>query len=563
MVTHFLTLRALAGELDALFRSLRIAGIFTQQKNEMIVSAESAHAGPQGEREAPSIHISVDPQENYLFASDATSRARRNSVDIFVEVAGSVIGGVSIVPYDRTVRIDLDDGRLIFMQLYGSAASNVYLTDPQLKVLNAFKNRKRLEGSLLLAHESRFDPDLLDDAGMFTAAVRTSSSATTFQALKSTLPILGSTYAREALFRAEIDAHGPAGELSDAAVDRLHAGVREILAAPVRGGATIYSPSDAPPVFSAIPLHHLATEEHRGFESVSEGVKSFIGRASRSRTFHTEKNELLDSIKKELDRTRRSLEAAGAGSRESLRADEYERMGRLVMENLRRVEEGADRIVVSVPAAAGREASSLAIALNPALTPARNAQEYFGKAKKARVAETETVGRLRRLKSKGEVLGELLGELESAADMDQVTAIRKKHARLTKTNVTPVRGADDSPLPFRTFEVAGGFKVLTGKSSAGNDLLTTRYAKPNDLWFHARGASGSHTVLKVEKGQHVPKEAIRAAAAIAAYYSKMRNASNVPVAYCERKYVHKPRGAPPGTVTLEREEIVFVNPRLP
>jgi len=30
-----------------------------------------------------------------------------------------------------------------------------------------------------------------------------------------------------------------------------------------------------------------------------------------------------------------------------------------------------------------------------------------------------------------------------------------------------------------------------------------------------------------------------------------------------KKFVRKPRGAPPGTVALEREEVLFVPPQLP
>ena len=116
---------------------------------------------------------------------------------------------------------------------------------------------------------------------------------------------------------------------------------------------------------------------------------------------------------------------------------------------------------------------------------------------------------------------------------------------------------------FRIFVVAGGFEVWVGKNSANNDLLTTKYSKPHDIWFHARGASGSHTVLKTSRNKSPSKEVIYQAARIAAYYSKMRKATNVPVAYCERKYVRKPKGAPAGTVTLEREKVVFVEPRLP
>jgi len=86
----------------------------------------------------------------------------------------------------------------------------------------------------------------------------------------------------------------------------------------------------------------------------------------------------------------------------------------------------------------------------------------------------------------------------------------------------------------------------------------------NDLWFHARGASGSHVVLRVGTGVGDPsKEAKEAAAAIAAYYSKQRNAKYVPVAMTERKYVRKPKGSPPGTVAIDREKVMVVTPKLP
>jgi predicted ribosome quality control (RQC) complex YloA/Tae2 family protein len=122
---------------------------------------------------------------------------------------------------------------------------------------------------------------------------------------------------------------------------------------------------------------------------------------------------------------------------------------------------------------------------------------------------------------------------------------------------------EDGLPPFRIFTVVGGFEVWVGKSSANNDLLTMKYAKPNDLWLHARSASGSHTILRAHGATLPSKEAIHQAASIAAYYSKMRNAGNVPVAYCERKYVRKPKGSHAGTVILEREKVIFVQPRLP
>ncbi len=122
----------------------------------------------------------------------------------------------------------------------------------------------------------------------------------------------------------------------------------------------------------------------------------------------------------------------------------------------------------------------------------------------------------------------------------------------------------EESLPFRVFTVAGGFQVWAGKSGENNDLLSTRHTAKNDLWFHARGVGGSHVVLKIGTGKgEVSKKAIEQAAAVAAYYSKMKNSKLVPVAMCEGKYVRKPKGVPAGTVTLEREKTIFVEPALP
>ena len=100
-----------------------------------------------------------------------------------------------------------------------------------------------------------------------------------------------------------------------------------------------------------------------------------------------------------------------------------------------------------------------------------------------------------------------------------------------------------------------------GKDSAANDLLTMKYSKQNDLWFHVRGSSGSHTVLKLpEEYDNMPKEHIKTAASIAAYHSKSKNARNVTVAYTEAKNVQKYKGAKSGSVIIKNEKTVKVAP---
>ncbi len=113
------------------------------------------------------------------------------------------------------------------------------------------------------------------------------------------------------------------------------------------------------------------------------------------------------------------------------------------------------------------------------------------------------------------------------------------------------------------YELPGGWTVWAGKTDRDNDHLTCKVARNDDLWFHLRGAPGSHVVLFVREGVPPPREAVEAAAAIAAWHSKARNGGVVAVSCCAARDVSKPRGVPAGTVQIHRERVVKVRPGLP
>jgi predicted ribosome quality control (RQC) complex YloA/Tae2 family protein len=115
--------------------------------------------------------------------------------------------------------------------------------------------------------------------------------------------------------------------------------------------------------------------------------------------------------------------------------------------------------------------------------------------------------------------------------------------------------------PFRTTTVEG-FDVLIGKGDRENDHLTFEVAEPDDVWLHvAGGTAGSHVVIRnPERLQALPKSVIEAAAALAAWHSKARNALRVDVHVCRARDVGKERGAPAGQVVLRRWTRVRVQP---
>jgi predicted ribosome quality control (RQC) complex YloA/Tae2 family protein len=116
---------------------------------------------------------------------------------------------------------------------------------------------------------------------------------------------------------------------------------------------------------------------------------------------------------------------------------------------------------------------------------------------------------------------------------------------------------------FRIYKLSDDFEVWVGKNSVANDLLTFKYTKQNDLWFHVSGYSGSHTILKFLNDNTEPdKNTIKIAASIAAYYSKAKNAKSVKVSYTSGKNVQKFKGAKSGTVTIKNEKTVTVKPMI-
>jgi predicted ribosome quality control (RQC) complex YloA/Tae2 family protein len=87
-----------------------------------------------------------------------------------------------------------------------------------------------------------------------------------------------------------------------------------------------------------------------------------------------------------------------------------------------------------------------------------------------------------------------------------------------------------------------------GRSDEGNDTLSTRLARGNDLFFHVDGSPGSHVVLRTEGRLDAPPESLLEACELAVRFSKQRNATRVDLHVVPIKNVRKPKGAKRGLV---------------
>jgi len=543
MLSSQYTLSCIVSTLRPRLEGLRIQSLFTQEKDQLILMTRDP---------VEYLQFSCERSFNTFYLRPGFARAKKNTLDVLSLCIDKRIHVISLSPVDRIVTFSIDAGLQLEARFFGQKA-NVVVVDDSGIIIDSFKDPKVLRGSR--SETERVVPAQRPLQDLLLA----SPNATIKAVLKIAQPLWDSVLLREALSRAAIHPTAVSVSLEREHTESLQASVSEILEQLKSAAPRIYFRQGlVPAAFSLIPLEHLKDLEEEIYDDINEAVDAFIaGSKSAESREHRRATvgDRLDSLK---EKTSRSIAALEKDLSASNRAQEYEQMGSLILSHLSMLAKGLHTFD------AEDNGSRVTIPLSPQLTPTQNAQSYFERGKKSRHARDRSVARLDELKRKLSVLEQLLDSLPENTTKDDLARFMDTHRREFEVIGMGKREQIQEQLPFRVFVVDGGFEVWAGKNSKSNDLLTMRHAKPNDLWFHARGSSGSHVILRVATAQGKPgKKARTQAAGVAAYFSKMKNARLVPVAMTEKKYVRKPKGASAGTVVLEREDVIFAEPKLP
>jgi predicted ribosome quality control (RQC) complex YloA/Tae2 family protein len=119
----------------------------------------------------------------------------------------------------------------------------------------------------------------------------------------------------------------------------------------------------------------------------------------------------------------------------------------------------------------------------------------------------------------------------------------------------------DSAAQPRQFTSPDGQTILVGRNNRQNDQLTFRTATDYDLWFHSQQIPGSHVLLRGSAGQPPSPTDCQLAADLAAYFSQARESTQVPIVYTPPKHLYKPKGAKPGMVIYQHEQVLWGQPQ--
>ena len=296
-------------------------------------------------------------------------------------------------------------------------------------------------------------------------------------------------------------------------------------------------------------------ERQKEFPSLSRALEAYYGTRDQQDRLRQKSASIVRLLKTHMERCEKKLalqeeELAGAA-----RMEEYRIMGEVLNANLFALKKGMEE--ATLPNWYDPEGGSLTIPLDVRLTPSQNAQKYFRKYQKARSARQIAQEQKEKTLQELDYLEGLLLDVDKCTGESELEEIRSELVRTgymkRNTNRRQQRSLPGS-RPYR-YVSGDGIDILVGKNAVQNDRLTAE-APPEAVWLHAKDMPGSHVIIRAEG--EIPPQTLKQAAMLAAWYSKGRRSSMVPVDYTRRRYVKKPSGAAPGKVIYTHQKTAYM-----
>ncbi|MCS6776346.1 MAG: NFACT family protein [Chloroherpetonaceae bacterium] len=319
------------------------------------------------------------------------------------------------------------------------------------------------------------------------------------------------------------------------------------------------------------PVAQIPAQQQRPAASLNEALDQAFDTQMARAAFYAAASDLKARIEQEIRRLDRQRESAWRSLQEIANAERHRRYGELILAHAWRIAPGAERAVVLDyfdPAT-----PEISIPLDPERNAPQNAEAYFQRYHRARRNEAMIQQMLQQAE-------EAVARLEQARDrltdwlttgQETVDSVRELRAELVQKGLlraSEIGDAEKHTAPdfeghrIKRYTTPEGYEILVGESATANDFLTTRVARPDDLWLHVRAATSAHVVIRTQgHPANVPGSVIEQAALLCARNSSQKHSRLVAVDCTLKKYVRKPRGSPPGSVDYQRETTLHVNPQ--
>ena len=296
--------------------------------------------------------------------------------------------------------------------------------------------------------------------------------------------------------------------------------------------------------------------EKKYFESHSDTLDNFYATKDKQDRLHSKGLDIQRLINTNSERCLKKIKILEKTLKECEAKEDYRIKGELLTSYIYGFKKGDKD--VSVLNYYSENEEYLKISLDENKTPSENIQFYFKKYNKLKNAEEASINQLSINEDELNYLNSVLTSLETADNYADIEEIKKElietgYVRFRKEkNKNKIK--TNKPLHFISSD---GIDIYVGKNNIQNDYLTLKFAEKTDTWLHTKIIPGSHVIIK---GKNIPESTLLEAATLAAFYSKGKNSTKVPVDYTLVKNVKKPSGAKPGMVIYSTNKTLYIDP---
>lgn len=310
-------------------------------------------------------------------------------------------------------------------------------------------------------------------------------------------------------------------------------------------GKTYYSPN---------ALTHLDGDKFNEQTLGNLLDRVYFAKAERDRV-KQQAGDLERWLQNELNKLKLKMKKLQKDFEQAERLDTFQLYGELLMANAYAIEKGLSE--VELVNYYDETQGTIVIPLDSRKTATQNAQSYYSRYTKAKTALLKIEQQFEITKEDIDYFELLLQQVMQASPTD-IEEIREElmEQGLLKMRASKKKKKPVKPTPEK-YIASDGTEISVGKNNKQNDYVTFKLAKKSDTWLHTKDIPGSHVVIHSDKPSEI---ALSEAANLAAYYSKARESSSVPVDYTVVKQVKKPNGSKPGFVIYFEQTTLFVTP---
>ena len=293
------------------------------------------------------------------------------------------------------------------------------------------------------------------------------------------------------------------------------------------------------------------------YSSPSQMLDDFFSMKDTQERLLNKSSNLQKLIHTNIDRCKKKENILIKTLDDCLKKDEYKIKGDLLTSYIYTLNPGDKS--ASIINFFSEEQETMVIKLDENKTPSENVQSYYKKYTKMKKSEEMATSQLENNKGEIEYLTSVLTNIINAESYGEIEDIKKElietgYIRFRSTTKKKSKVKEGKPLHFIS---STGLDIYVGKNNIQNDYLSLKFAHKNDMWLHTKDIPGSHVIIKAE---NLDDTTLEEAAIIAAYYSKNKNNSKVPVDYTAVRNLKKPNGAKLGMVIYYTNKTIYVDP---